>query len=255
MGAIFFGSSKEPLFGFYHPPRSQRARDTGILLCPPAPQEYMRTHWAFRRLADLLCRAGFPVLRFDYFGTGDSAGASDAGNLEIWRANIHTAAQELRDLGSVRKLSAVGFRMGALLAATSGVRFESLALWEPVVLGARYMDELIAVQRRYLEQNPRPAWTLETRPEELLGFPLPRSLEAAIRALDLLSLELPKAARTAIFVSEAAHQFKQLSDSWSARGLATSLYEVPDEAAPAEPQVNAALLSNKALLAISTHFD
>src|SRR5262245_36025361 len=119
MGATFFGTSKDPLFGIYHPPKGGKLRDVGIIFCNPAPQQYMRTHWAFRKLADMLCRQGFHVFRFDYFGTGDSAGDSAAGTLAIWRQNIQSAAQELRDMASIKKVSAVGFQLGATLAATA----------------------------------------------------------------------------------------------------------------------------------------
>src|ERR1041385_3953899 len=130
----FFGSSDNPLFGVYHPPRGARPRDTGVLLCYPAPQEYMRTHWAFRKLAWMLAKEGFHVFRFDYFGTGDSAGATEEGRIATWRDNVVTAARELRDLASVTKVAAVGFRLGATLAATArDLPLTDLVLWEPVV--------------------------------------------------------------------------------------------------------------------------
>ena len=66
MNPFYFGSSKEPLFGAYHPPMGMAAEEPAVLLCPPLGQEYQRTHWAMRRLADQLARTGVHVLRFDY---------------------------------------------------------------------------------------------------------------------------------------------------------------------------------------------
>ena len=250
MGATFFGNSREALFGFYHPARG-RARDVGVLLCGPAPQEYMRTHWAFRKLAELLTRAGLHVFRFDYYGTGDSAGATDAGTLPVWRENIATAAQELCDVASVQRVAAVGFRLGALLAATSNVRFSDLVLWEPVVRGERYLHELEAAQDLLLRQNPAPAWR-GARPPELLGFPLSRELEGAIRALDLTKQTLPKAARVTIMVSETDDQARELARVYEAQGATAELKEVrDDQSAGRSGEVQAALLSNTMLNAIA----
>ncbi len=75
---LFFGDPARQLFGVYHPAAEGNAAERAVVLCAPSPQEYMPTHWAYRRLAALLAKAGVHVLRFDYFGMGDSAGASIA---------------------------------------------------------------------------------------------------------------------------------------------------------------------------------
>jgi len=101
MNPFYFGSSAEPLLGVYHSPNVQSARDSAVLLCPPIAQEYILTHWSYRRLADMLANEGFDVLRFDYFGTGDSAGHSKDATIEIWHENIKTAANELLELSGL----------------------------------------------------------------------------------------------------------------------------------------------------------
>ena len=73
----------------------------------------MRTHWAFRKLAGFLAREGFHVLRFDYYGTGDSAGDYHESNIGQWLADIHEAADELKDRADVRDISVVGLQCGA----------------------------------------------------------------------------------------------------------------------------------------------
>src|SRR4051812_9992414 len=175
----FFGKSEAPLLGVYHPPRGTAPRDTGVLLCYPAPQEYMRTHWAFRKLATMLAKEGFHVFRFDYFGTGDSAGDSGEATLSKWRENVALAARELRDVASVTKISAVGFRLGAALVATADdLMLTDLVLWEPVVRGLVYLGELEAIQTRRLSLDLDPPWRASERPAELLGFPFPAAIEA-----------------------------------------------------------------------------
>ena len=70
---FFFGNPGSPLYGSYESPSASVRRDCGIVLCYPLMAEYLRSHRAFRQLAVRLAEAGFPVLRFDYFGSGDSA--------------------------------------------------------------------------------------------------------------------------------------------------------------------------------------
>ena len=76
--------------------------ELGAVLCAPWGQEYMRTHRALRQLATQLDRAGIHVFRFDYFGTGDSSGDSDAGTPLRWIEDIRSAADEPRGASPAR---------------------------------------------------------------------------------------------------------------------------------------------------------
>jgi pimeloyl-ACP methyl ester carboxylesterase len=251
----FFGSSDKPLFGVYHPPRTARPRDSGVLLCYPAPQEYMRTHWAFRKLAVMLAKEGFHVFRFDYFGTGDSSGKTEEGRLATWRENIVTAARELKDLASVSKVSAVGFRLGATLAATApGLSLTDLVLWEPVVRGLIYLGELELIQAKLLSTALKPRWRPSERPAELLGFAFPPALEEELRTVDLVRDKPPRASRAAIMISDDRPVFRELHASYEQRGLPSVYKHVPDEIeAGRSSSLGAALLSNVMLEAIVSH--
>ena len=248
----FFGSSARPLFGIYHPPTAGRVRDVGVLLCYPAPQEYMRTYWAFRKLANKLAHEGFHVFRFDYLGTGDSSGESSEVSLAGFRASIESAARELRDLAHVEKLSAVGFRLGAALAASMhALPLQDLVLWEPVVRGGDYVRELRQIQARELAADLHPPFRAEDAPPELLGFAFPESLERELDQLDLTQGTAPRAARIAIMVSEDLPPFRALSRSLSQRGITPVYRHVPDEAARTDSvNLGAALLANGMLDAI-----
>ena len=76
MKPLFFGEANRRLYGVYHPPAKPSRH--AVLLCYPGMQEYNAAHWMFRRLATSLSREGHHVLRFDYYGTGDSDGETDA---------------------------------------------------------------------------------------------------------------------------------------------------------------------------------
>jgi len=55
MNPSFFGPPGEQLLGVHHPPRAG-ARGLGVVLCPAAPLEAVRSHWAFRKLAEQLAK-------------------------------------------------------------------------------------------------------------------------------------------------------------------------------------------------------
>ncbi len=186
--AYFFGSREEPLFGMHYAPSGELSRPGAVLLCPPLGWEYMRTHWALRRLARLLAAAGLHVLRFDYFATGDSAGRAGAGSIDRWIADIGAAAEELQTVAGDDRLAVVGVRLGATLAAEAcagGLAAAQLVLWDPVVSGANYLDTLEAMHAEMLasRRGRRPAADLLG--DELLGFPYPSAERRRIRTLDL----------------------------------------------------------------------
>lgn len=119
MKPFYFGPPSSQLFGAYHAPFPTRERYQGIVLCFPFGQEYMRAHRAFRQLAGSLSQEGFHVLRFDYRGTGDSAGDLTEVNAANWLDDIDYAIRELRDMMGVHKIDLMGLRMGALLAGVT----------------------------------------------------------------------------------------------------------------------------------------
>lgn len=132
--AVHFGSSGLPLFGTYEPAGGARRR-TGVLLCPPLGWEYMRSHRTLRLLAARLVDLGFDVLRFDYRGTGDSAGdieqVSDASELV---SDVRAAHEELLGLSGNSRTVMLGLREGATFAAAAaamaGPELTRLVLWD-----------------------------------------------------------------------------------------------------------------------------
>jgi uncharacterized protein len=83
-----------------------------------------------------LVQAGFHVLRFDYFGTGDSYGDTGEGDLASWCGDIETAIEELREITGATKVNLAGLRLGANLSARVAAYrpkdVSKLVLWEPL---------------------------------------------------------------------------------------------------------------------------
>jgi uncharacterized protein len=138
---FFFGNSARQLFGAYESP-TEPPRSDGVVLCSPFGEEYLLAHSAYRLLARQLSHAGSHTLRFDYFGTGDSAGEFEDADQNQWLSDIGTAINELRDVGQVSRISLVGLRYGAALAAMAAKKHggvDRLVLWDPVIDGPEYL--------------------------------------------------------------------------------------------------------------------
>jgi uncharacterized protein len=208
----FFGRSDRQLLGIYHRPAG-RARRHGVVICAPAPHESMRTHMTLRRLAANLSRDGFHVLRFDYYGTGDSAGGSSDGTLEEWQGNIESAIADLKDSSGVTKVSLVGLRLGAALAARAPVAIATLVLWDPVIKGPAYLAELRAIHRHRFADLlfPIPV-AAPGEGGDLLGFPLTVEMEAELRALDVVG-QMACRADHIVLVGSAAEEDQAMLDS------------------------------------------
>ena len=142
---LYFGNHDRQLFGVYHQPGAGD-RKTGILLCNPFGIEAIRAHRIFRILAGRLSALGHPVLRFDYFGSGDSAGPCEAFSVAGAINDILKGHQELTDISGARRVVWIGLRLGAGLALkaaeTKPRGLAGLVLWEPVLRGDGYLEEL-----------------------------------------------------------------------------------------------------------------
>lgn len=252
----FFGDPARALFGAYHPPDDTRDRRRGVLLCYPGPEEYRAVHWSYRRLAMLLASAGFHVLRFDYFGTGDSAGETDAGDLEQWMADIGTAARELREVGALERIALVGVRLGASLAVRAcadGMRVRDLVLWEPVVSGRDYLAQLGAEQARTLRELRHPVDT-EREPGEMLGHHMTDAMRRGVEAVDLLAQPLGRPERVLILSAAERADAAALRDRVAASGGSCTYRVVPEMALYSEEHRRSeTLLAHRTLDAIVSH--
>jgi uncharacterized protein len=226
----FFGDRDRQLFGIYHAPEADTARDAGVVLCYPAPQEYSQSHWAFQKLATMLSAAGLHVLRFDYFATGDSYGKAEEGTLEQWTTDIEMAAQELRDVAGIRRISLVGMRLGAVLAnraVARGVRARDLVLWDPVVSGQRYVAALDAVEQIRLSQlkYPEPDQSVAG---ELMGHAFRPAMRELTSAVNFLAEPIGAVDRVLIVSSDADPAQQSLQDRFIAEGVTSTLRVVDD---------------------------
>jgi pimeloyl-ACP methyl ester carboxylesterase len=186
-------------FGWLHPAGGAR----GVVLCNPHGYEELCVHRIWRGLAEQLAAAGLPTLRFDYPGTGDSAGDDEEpGRVQAWLTGIQSAVKWMRSQLEVKEVALVGMRLGATLAATAAQHLEgvdALALLAPLVTGKAYARELKALTMLAPPLDgapvPRPEWKNDL---ESAGFVLTADTLAGLNKLDLLKLERRPASRILI---------------------------------------------------------
>jgi pimeloyl-ACP methyl ester carboxylesterase len=160
-----------------------------------------------RQLANMLSAAGYHALRFDYFGTGDSAGEALEADLGGWEGDIETAMEELKDTSGASRVGLVGLRLGATLAARVATRkskeTDALVLWDPVISGAEYLDDIFRTSAaRTCSTNGTVPRSAAMDGHEILGFPLTDALAAEIRTIDLCKLAASLPARTHVIASQ-----------------------------------------------------
>ncbi|MDE2318291.1 MAG: hypothetical protein KGK02_01170 [Rhodospirillales bacterium] len=184
----------ENCFGWFHPPPSDRSGGTAVLLCPGASQDFSNGYRPFRLLAEHLAEAGYPTLRFDYPGTGDSADPESNNLWEVWQQSISRAATWLRGQTRADKLLLIGLRIGGTLAAVASEQLEDIAgliLIEPCQTGRSYVSQLTTEARLRGAQQPEAdlevgelyltsACIHDMRKVELVNLALPLSLPVAI---------------------------------------------------------------------------
>lgn len=216
MDAFFFGPPSSQLLGVYHPANSEKDRYQGIVMCYPFGQEYMRAHRAFRQLATMLAGKGYHVLRFDYRGTGDSAGELERVTASDWLEDIGFAIQELKDMAGLHNVSLLGLRLGALLAgvcAADRSDLSNLALWDPVIHGRSYIAELLGKIKTVAPQRRLSNFVDRQGDLHFNGFNLPAELQNSLRDLDLCATK-PTCNRILQVASHETEEFDTLAKCW-----------------------------------------
>ncbi len=148
MKPCFFPTSNgKKLYGIhYQPPlimSNAMSRNHAVLICHPLGHEYPRSYRNLQQLAIQLSQAGFDVLRFDYFGTGNSEGASEDIMAEQCALDVEVATDYLRQQSHCEKLSLLTVRLGAPFALNANLKnIENMIVWDPVMKGADYIDML-----------------------------------------------------------------------------------------------------------------
>lgn len=214
MTPFHFGDRERQLLGVYHPAGQAASQVPAVVLCNPFGEEAIRAHRFMRVLAERLARGGSAVLRFDYFGAGDSGGADEDVCLSGMSEDVLAAHEELLDMSGAARVVWVGLGLGASAAAQQAASrprgLAGLVLWDPVIIGADYLRALSEAHIAYLSGAfDEPPETIIRRfgaptpePSEVMGFAISDAMKAELCALDL-SAEEKRLARSVMVVTSS----------------------------------------------------
>jgi alpha/beta superfamily hydrolase len=129
--------------GWLHLPAGPSRREAGVLLVTPPGRDGRWVYRPLRDLAERLARDGFPTLRFDLKGVGDSLELTDDDDAwPVWLDGVAAAAGFLKTNTDIGRLVLGGVRLGASLAASAPVERDGLILLAPVVSGPQWLCDL-----------------------------------------------------------------------------------------------------------------
>ena len=226
---LYFGPPERPLFGWLHRPATLHGAAVGLVICNPFGNEAVCAQRSLRHFAAEACQIGYPVLRFDYDGTGDSAGHDqEPERLSAWLDSIHAAADELKRATGVERLYLFGIRLGATLAATAAADrddVEGLIAVAPVVSGKAYVRELRLLSRA-IDAKRSLVRAADDDSLEAAGFVLSAQTQASLKALDLNRLENLPVSRVLILDRAEMPGDPAWSQRLSARGVDVELASV-----------------------------
>ena len=223
---IVFEAPAGGCFGWFHPAQGP-ARSTGVVLCRPMGYEALCSYRTYSLLAETLAQAGFDVLRFDYHGTGDSAGAdTDSGRVAAWIGSIEAAAAQMKRIAGVSRIALFGVRLGATLAVQAASQMggvDSLVLWAPCVTGRAFVRELRAASaNRGMGRSDAAADELDA-----MGCLYCAPTLASLQALDCTGLQRPPARHALIIARDDIPMEGPLPARYRELGMAVTFVNWP----------------------------
>ena len=194
--ALFFPARQDEafLYGCLHLPQ-ERSGKSGIVFVPPVGRERHRAYKELRWLARELADRGWPVLRFDFRGEGESSGSFSTATLASRVSDVGAAIDELVVKSGVTEVCLVGFHLGAViaLAAASAEGASRVVLCDPVTNPKAYGRNLVrsnvVLQNQYFGKADNGEEALRKTLAEggtisVYGYPMGQALLAELESFD-----------------------------------------------------------------------
>jgi pimeloyl-ACP methyl ester carboxylesterase len=176
MNLLPLGTAQRRLFAIHEPAVVTGHRARAAVLCHPMGTEYTYAYRSMRQLSLRLAMSGCHTIRFDYYGTGDSGGDESETDLAGCESDVEAALEALADIAGISKVTLIGLRAGANIAANVAARrsadVDALVLWDPVEAVTGTLPDRTAVFVTAGETPPELA-----RHAGCLGGPKPVTVE------------------------------------------------------------------------------
>jgi alpha-beta hydrolase superfamily lysophospholipase len=202
--ALYLHTGGGAVFAILHAGAGPR-RQSAVLLCPPFGWEDMCSYRSRRDWAEHLARSGYPTLRIDLPGSGDSAGSpTDPDRLDAWTQAVAGAARWLLETSGASRIVALGIGLGGMMAyraTTADAPIDELILWSVPAQGRTLVRELrvfsaLEVANIRDVDDPKPAAAAAAYEDGALvanGYLMSAETVAQLEQLDLAQLQPPPA--------------------------------------------------------------
>ena len=184
---------------FVHEHIPDEVRSIPFIFINPLFDEKKRSQKFYANTARKFSKHGVPVIRFDYYGTGDSDGQLHEMNFRRSLNAIKVLIDQTLKKYQTNSVNLLGIRFGADLALKFAAEHQEyihkLVLIEPIVIGTRYIKEQ-RLRRKIFQKLHKMVLNLDDTMidgvafEDHQGYPISRDNLSFFEDLNSLNLKL-----------------------------------------------------------------
>ncbi|MCD7962095.1 MAG: alpha/beta hydrolase [Rikenellaceae bacterium] len=151
MEILHIDNNGKKIYCVYHEPVNKE-ESVGVVFCNPLGQESIRCHGIYKSLSESFVSRGIHVMRFDYYGAGDSLGDENEQTVHGFEDDIKAVMENFKEGCSLDRIVLIGARFGDYLALKVGLECgaDQVICWCPVTNGKKYLKELKYKYREWL---------------------------------------------------------------------------------------------------------
>jgi uncharacterized protein len=145
---FFKNKNNQRLFGILHSPEKALAGGVAIVCCNPLFEEKLHAHRILVNFARYAVGQGFHVLRFDYYGDGESEGLFEEATITSRIQDIKSAVGLVEKRINPSLIILLGLRLGgtlAIITANNSPQIGGIVAWAPILKVKEYLYEVLRI--------------------------------------------------------------------------------------------------------------